>query len=85
MPVKRDDKSIVDLTKRRQQKNDQKVLEHLFNEHHTPLRAFLKRRLVPVDERDDVIQEVFARLAKMRDLGKTWFYPGLTDSQLRAV
>ncbi len=53
---------------RRLNKDRQAVLERLFNEHATALRIFLRGRLGHGEELEDVLQEVFVRLARMDDL-----------------
>ena len=44
------------------------MLERLFGEHRSALRGFLRVRLGADDEVDDVMQDVFIRLAKMEGL-----------------
>lgn len=68
--VKRDKSNVVRLAKRCSQAANERVIEQLFDEHHVAMRAFLRRRQVPDDGIDDVIQEVFTRLAKMEDLAE---------------
>ena len=45
-----------------------RLVERLFGEHAPALRVFLKGRLVPLDEIEDLVQELFARLMKVRGL-----------------
>ena len=52
----------------RQAKATKRVLEKLFREHEAALRSFLLARLRNESELDDIVQEVFARLARRRDL-----------------
>lgn len=46
----------------------QQVLVRVFEEHGRALRTFIRRRIGPQEEPEDVIQEVFARIAKLDDL-----------------
>lgn len=47
----------------------EQVLERLFREHSSALRGFLSVRMgVRQDELEDLVQDVFARLARMEDL-----------------
>ena len=57
---------VIDLNKRRDGR--QKSLEHLFREDGRILRGYLFKRLRDESEVEDVVQEVFARLARMPDL-----------------
>ena len=59
--------NVVDLPGRRQETREQ-VLERLFKEHRAALCAFLRVRMDRDAEMDDVVQEVFIRLARMKDL-----------------
>ncbi|WIO74704.1 sigma-70 family RNA polymerase sigma factor [Porticoccaceae bacterium LTM1] len=65
--VKKQD-NVVDLQGRPLETREQ-ALERLFHEHRSAVSAFLTVRLrVSREELDDVVQEVFARLARMEDL-----------------
>lgn len=44
------------------------TLDLLFKEHETALRAFLRVRMVNQDDIEDLIQDVYIRLAKVNDL-----------------
>ena len=57
---------IIDLKQRRDSR--QKSLEHLFREDGRILRGYLFKRLRDESEVEDVVQEVFAKLARMPDL-----------------
>lgn len=59
--------NVVDLKGRRQETKEQ-VLERLFHEHGAALRKFLRGRTGSDDDLEDVVQDVFLRLAKMDDL-----------------
>ncbi len=59
--------NVVDLQQKRQETREQ-VLERLFNEHRTALRAFLIGRTGLEQDVDDVIQEVFIRLSRLENL-----------------
>ena len=59
--------NVVDIHRRQAETRNQ-VLERLFKEHNSALRGFLNMRLGVTEELDDVVQEVFARLAKLPDL-----------------
>ncbi len=63
----RKESKVVDLKGRRQETREQ-VLERLFREHGAALRRFLRGRTGSDDDLEDVVQEVFLRLAKMDDL-----------------
>lgn len=54
---------MIDLRPRRR-KNDQKILEELYRLHGEALRCFLLGRLGCEDDIDDVIQDVFSKLAQ---------------------
>lgn len=56
----------------RPRESREQVLERLFREHEAALRAFLRVRLVTATsgEHEDIIQDVFMRLARMDDLQK---------------
>ena len=58
--------NVVDFTERRE--TSDQVLERLFSQHEAALRTFVRRRLGSVEEIEDVVQEVFARLARLGDL-----------------
>ena len=64
MPRKPD--NVVDFNDRRTSK--EQVLEQLFNEHGPALRAFLAGRTRNEAEAEDLLQEVFVRLARIEDL-----------------
>lgn len=51
-----------------QRSTKEQVLERLFNEHGAALRAFLRMRMGVPQEADDVVQEVFTRLARLENL-----------------
>ena len=59
--------NVVDLDKKRRETHEE-VLERLFNEHRTSLRAFIIGRTGYDHEVDDVIQEVFIRLSRLDGL-----------------
>lgn len=59
--------NVVDLERRRQQVTAQ-VLKQLFDEHAVPLRSFLAARLGSRADLDDIVQDVFLRLAKVSNL-----------------
>lgn len=59
--------NVVELTNRRKETREQ-VLERLFSEHSYALRGFLCLRLGVFEEQDDIVQEVFSRLARMDNL-----------------
>ncbi len=59
--------NVVDLSGRPRETREQ-VLERLFNEHRDALCAFLWVRLGVDQEVDDIVQDVFARLADLDDL-----------------
>ncbi len=46
----------------------EQLLERLFNEHSSALRGFLSVRLGIVEDLDDIVQEVFVRLADLDNL-----------------
>ena len=52
----------------RQCETREQALERLFGEHHTALRAFLRMRFGVRDEMEDIVQEVFIRLARLDNL-----------------
>lgn len=56
----------------RQRETREQVLERLFHEHGAALRAFLRVRLVAAasGEHEDVVQDVFMRLARMDNLAR---------------
>ena len=66
MPRKKN--NVYDLDRSRTETNEQ-ALERLFREHGAPLRSFLLGRIRSEADIDDVVQEVFSRLARMSDLG----------------
>lgn len=57
---------VIDLSKRRDSRR--KSLEHLFREDGRILRGYLFKRLSDESEVEDLVQEVFSRLARMPDL-----------------
>lgn len=57
---------VIDLSKRRDVR--QKSLERLFREDGRVLRGYLFKRLRDESEVEDVVQEVFSKLAKLPDL-----------------
>ncbi len=59
--------NVVELTGKPRETREQ-VLDRLFREHGTALRGFLKARLGVNQELDDMVQDVFAKLAKLDDL-----------------
>lgn len=61
--------NVVDLDNRRQLMQEQ-VLKQLFDEHGVALRSFLAARLGSRADLDDIVQEVFLRLAKVEDLSE---------------
>ncbi|MDM3871197.1 sigma-70 family RNA polymerase sigma factor [Porticoccus sp. W117] len=59
---------VVDI-KGRPLESHQSALDRLYREHNIPLRKFLKARMtLGQQELDDVVQEVFAKLAKLSKL-----------------
>lgn len=58
--------NVIDLNSRRQSK--EQILERLFKEHGSALRAFLAGRTRNQAEADDLLQEVFVRLARIDNL-----------------
>lgn len=61
--------NVVDMNRRPQESRKQ-VLEQLFREHGAVLRAFLAPRISPGMDLDDLVQEVFLRLARVEDLSE---------------
>ncbi len=61
--------NIVSLNKRRTDAKKQ-VLERLYNEHGSRLRAFLRVRLNSDEDHEDLIQDVFVRLAGLDNLAE---------------
>ncbi|WIO74108.1 RNA polymerase sigma factor [Porticoccaceae bacterium LTM1] len=59
--------NVIKLKGRRKETNEQ-VLERLFREHGRALRTFLTGRVRIEEDQEDVIQEIFARMARMDDL-----------------
>lgn len=59
--------NIVRLADKRRESKEQ-VLERLFREHGSALRGFLRVSLQVGSEMEDIVQEVFAKLAKLDDL-----------------
>ncbi len=45
-----------------------RFLEQLFTEHQVALRRFLRMRLLPEQDREDILQDLFLRLADMEDI-----------------
>ena len=70
--------NIVDLSGRRRETTPE-VLERLFNEYRADLRAFLTMRMGGSNDVEDIIQEVFIRLAKLDDLPER-LPPGRKDN-----
>ncbi|WIO75059.1 RNA polymerase sigma factor [Porticoccaceae bacterium LTM1] len=62
-------RKVIDINGRKPESNDQ-VLERLFSEHIGALRGFIRMRLGVGEDLDDVIQEVFARLARLDNLAE---------------
>ena len=58
---------VVDLVKRRPETRKQ-LLERLFREYEPALRAFMQVRLGLREDREDIIQDTFCRLARMEGL-----------------
>ena len=46
------------------------LLERTFREHEPDLRRFLRARVAAQEDRDDVVQELFLRLARIEDLAE---------------
>lgn len=61
--------NVINMVKRRHNKRDQ-VLDQLYREHSSYLRQFLKFRLDSSEDHEDVVQDVFLRLARMDDLAE---------------
>ena len=59
--------NVIDFSNRQRETSDQ-VLERLFNEHGESLKTFIRRRHGDASEVEDVLQDVFTRLARMGDL-----------------
>ncbi|MGS2723450.1 RNA polymerase sigma factor [Porticoccus sp. GXU_MW_L64] len=59
--------NVIDLSGHRQQAR-RRLLNKLFEEHGGPLRSFLAGRLGSRADLDDVVQDVFVRLARLSDL-----------------
>ncbi len=59
--------NVVELNERQRETREQ-VLERLFKVHGSALRAFLCNRVKSEAEADDLLQEVFVRLARLDDL-----------------
>ena len=59
--------NIVDLTGRRRNERE-RVLEQLFNEHGAALQSFIGRNMAADADSEDIVQEVFIRLAKVEAL-----------------
>lgn len=74
--MKPDHHNVVDFKQR--QETRQHVLERLYREHSTALRSFLHGRMGGSHELEDVLQEVFVRLARMEDLNER-LPPGRKD------
>lgn len=64
--VAKDTTNIVSFTK---ESNRKLLLESLYRDHGSVLRAFLYARLGDSPDVEDIVQEVFMRLARMDDLG----------------
>jgi len=64
---KRGQGNVIDLASRGQPER-RRLVERLFGEQAHALRMFLKGRLVPPDEIEDLVQELFARLMKVKRL-----------------
>jgi RNA polymerase sigma-19 factor, ECF subfamily len=61
------DNNVTELTSRRHELDEQ-VLERLYREHGSALRAFLWGRVSSQSDAEDIIQEVFSRLARLDGL-----------------
>ncbi|MCV6605661.1 MAG: RNA polymerase sigma factor [Porticoccaceae bacterium] len=61
--------NVIGLNERRSETNSQ-VLERLFRDHGRALRTFLIGRVQAKEDLDDIIHEVFARLAKISNLAQ---------------
>ena len=59
--------NVIDFG-RRQRETREQVLERLFSEHGAALRSFVHGRTGVENDPDDVVQEVFVRLARMKGL-----------------
>ena len=59
--------TVIDLNRRRE-KGHRKLLEQLFQEHGEALRSFLLGRVRNKADIEDIIQDVFSRLARMTNL-----------------
>ncbi len=64
--VLKPDKKVIDLSSRRQQQ--QTTLEGLFSQYQTSLRTFMRLRLACPEDREDIVQELFYRLARVEGL-----------------
>ena len=65
--MSRNKNNVYDLGRSRAETNEQ-ALERLFQKHGEPLRSYLLGRISSEADVDDLIQEVFSRLAKIDDL-----------------
>ena len=59
---------VVDLQSVRDSAGNQRLLERLFSQHAQPLRNFIRRRMGGSHEVEDVLQDVFAKVAKISNL-----------------
>ena len=64
---KRGQDNVIDLASRGQP-GRKRLVGQLFDEHAHAIRVFLKGRLVPPDEIEDLVQDLFARLMKVKRL-----------------
>lgn len=61
-------KTNVVVLDRKRRESSKQMLDQLYSEHGAALRAFLRMRMGPGEDYEDLVQEVFARLADMADL-----------------
>lgn len=61
--------NVVELSGLRRETRQQ-VLERLFQEHGAALRAFLRVRMGTEEDREDIVQDVFIRLARMDGISR---------------
>ena len=71
-------RNVVDLSIRRTGDREQ-VLEQLFREHRAALRSFLLGRVRDTSDLDDIVQEVFMRLARNTDAVNRLLEPGANN------
>lgn len=68
MSINKDQQTVVYLAERMESR--QSLLEHTFKEHGAALRQFLRARLALEEDREDIIQELFEKLARADNLAQ---------------